>query len=113
MRAVGYISDDWKSTGSGLTVPVDYDIEGIWAWVPELNKTYSVYYPNVYTIGRALDYEFERMHQLKNYREGDLIRSGASARYVITYRHTCDRLDSTAIKKNYFGRICVIKRNIN
>jgi hypothetical protein len=113
VRAVEYIATDWKSSGVGPIVAVDYDIEGIWAWVPELNKTHSVYYPNVYTIGRALDYEFERMHQLKNYREGDPIRSGTTARYVITYRHTCDRSDSTAIKKNYFGRICVIKQNIN
>ena len=113
VRAVEYIAKDWKSSGGGPIIAVDYDIEGIWAWVPELNKTHSVYYPNVYTIGRALDYEFERMHQLKNYREGDPIRSGTTARYVITYRHTCDRLDSTAIKKNYFGRICVIKQNIN
>jgi hypothetical protein len=82
-----------------VAVSLDYDIEGIWAWVSELTNLHSNYYPNVYTICRVLDYEFERMHQLKNYREGDLIRSGASARYVITYRHTCDRLDSTAIKK--------------
>ena len=112
VRAVEYIAKDWKSSGGGPIIAVDYDIEGIWTWVPELNKIHSIYYPNVYTIGRALDYEFERMHQLKNYREGEVMRSGRSARYVITYRHTCDRLDYTAIEKKYFGRICVIKQDI-
>ncbi len=65
VRAVEYIATDWKSSGVGPIVAVDYDIEGIWAWVPELTELHSKYYPNVYTIGRALDYEFERMHQLK------------------------------------------------
>ncbi len=112
VRAVKYIANDWKTSGGGSIISVDYDIEGIWTWVPELNEIHSTYYPNVYTIGRALDYEFERMHQLKNYREGEAIRSGRAARYVITYHHSCDRLGSLAIEKKYFGRVCVIKQDV-
>jgi hypothetical protein len=109
VAAVKFIANDWKSENSSQIIEVDYDLAGPWAWITKFGELILPYYPPIFTIGRALDYEFERVHHLKNYQEGIQDRNNDVARYVVAYAHDCKNLPKN-LDIYYFGRICVKKR---
>jgi hypothetical protein len=109
IAAVNFIANDWKSENSSEIIEVDYDLAGPWSWITKHGELILPYYPPVFTIGRALDYEFERVYQLKNYQEGVLDRNIDVGRYVVAYAHDCKKLPNN-FDIYYFGRICVKKR---
>lgn len=107
VAAVEFVAKASKSDALNNIVEVDYNLVGPWTWIADFGKHMLPFYPPVFTVGRALDYEFERVYGLRNYQEGILKRSTNSAKYIIGYAHECKVSELTEYEIFYFGRVCV------
>ena len=113
-QTVQYIAEDWIKTNGGNVVPIDYNLFGIWPWVPSHGEQLNRYYPSVFTIGRSLDYQLERVYGLKNAQEGMQFRSVGQGTYIVCYAHdpTVFSMRPDLTKTEIFGRIKVIKKSL-
>ena len=85
MAVVNWIANDWHAHSRSETVPVAYELIGIWRFLPEYDRLTSRWYPGQLSVGRAFDYEFLCRYGLKNAFEGKINRLDQRARYVVSY----------------------------
>jgi hypothetical protein len=85
MAAVRWIVEDWRTRSATNDVPVAYDLQGLWWWLPEYDVLSSEWHPAQMTVGRAFDYELARRFGLRNAFEGLRPRPDGAARYVVSY----------------------------
>jgi hypothetical protein len=85
MEVVNWIAADWRAQSASRSVPVAYDLIGIWRFLPAHGRLTSRWYPGQLSVGRAFDYELLRRHNLGNAFEGQTDRPNQQARYVVSY----------------------------
>ncbi len=112
VAAVEYVAKSWKAQSQDVQLPVDYDLVGPWTWIEDYSQMMLDQFPHpVFTVGRALDFEFSRRYGLMNYKEGQLQRGITNGKYVISYAHEPNKLKPEQIaEEKYFGRLRVTIR---
>lgn len=114
MKAVDFIAKDWKKFSSSKIIPVDYDVGGIWEWVPHFGRNLEKYYPASMTTGRSFDFEFKRRYGLSNVQEGIQMRTVGKGKYVVSYAfNPPPDLKTENVSHVTFGRLRVtVNRDI-
>lgn len=111
-KSLRFVAEDWLQHHGGSAIPLDYNIKGLWAWIPEFGEKLNPYYSSVYTLGRGFDYELERLYGLRNVQEGVQDRKIGSGVYMISYAHDDTvKQDWPLSEHTDFGRIRVSKRH--
>jgi hypothetical protein len=108
MQVVDFIASDWKNHSSSNVIPVDYDLEGRWGWIPKFGLKLEKWYPAPMTQGRSFDYELLRRYGLTNQQEGIQLRTFGNGRYLVTYAFEAPpQIEDGKITNYIFGRLRV------
>ncbi len=108
-QVVDFIARDWEAVSTSKTVSVTYDLGGNkWDNVPLIGIAMEKWYAAPMTMGRAFDFELNRIYGLKNSMEGIQFRPLFPTRYIVSYAFMPEPSQpGLALKHFIFGRLRV------
>lgn len=105
-EALKYIADDWNKNLKNKTIYLYYYFPHYrWNWIEKFSAKLSLYYPNVFTLGREYDYDLLKIYNFQNGFNMENSKNVLNSNYIITYNFV-----KVNIEDKYFEDEKIINR---